>query len=149
MRQKSTMGRLKKRTADPLLNAAADAAQPPETNCRVDKSGPSQELHKLPFAGSNPAPATTLPHVMFPDSQAIASGAKARVESATATDDLMLEECVAHYIKTASWHGPRLGLETVEQHQARWLRAMAESAHDEVSRNRCLVAAARLDGLED
>jgi hypothetical protein len=126
------MGRLKKRTTDPLLNAAANAAQPPETNCRVDKSGPSQEPHTLPFAGSNPAPATTF----SPEVQEVT----ARAKEASAEVDAL--------VASAAWHGPRSGKESVEQHHARYLRAEAENVVDQLQREILLVAAARLDGGE-
>jgi hypothetical protein len=125
------MGRLKRnRTADPLLEAAADAGRPPELNCRVDKSGQTQGSHTPPFAGSNPAPATS------PDAAAMAE--RGRAASAE----------VEAFVAATAWHGPPRGRETVEEHHARWLRDKAETETDQLRREIYRVAAARLDGKE-
>jgi hypothetical protein len=99
MKHNRHMGRLKRnRTADPLLEAAADAGKPPELNCRVDKSGQSQGSHTPPFAGSNPAPATFTP------------------------DE---EREIDALVNSCGWHGPPRGRETAEEHHARHLEAAA------------------------
>ena len=128
MSENQPMGRLKrKRTADPLLDAAASAGQPePATDCRVDKSGQSQESHTLPFAGSNPAPATSV--------EAAAAAVRARAA----------ESEVEALIVATGWHSPPRGRETVEDNHARWLREKADAETDLVRREIYHTAAERM-----